>query len=83
MVEHGLRLPQKTPAQRLLDALGPVEHYRSREEYGDFGLFSGCTMEEELEPVARAGPISQIGPLNNAFLLDAVLDVRYEGRIHK
>ncbi|MDQ3974859.1 MAG: hydrogenase expression protein HypE [Actinomycetota bacterium] len=58
-----VRTPDKTPAQRLLDALGPVERYREREEYGDFGLFSGRTMEDELEPVARAGRISRIGPL--------------------
>lgn len=56
--------PAKTPAQQLLDALGPVEKFHSDDsELGDFGLPSRTWMEQMVQPVAQAGPLSRIGPL--------------------
>ncbi|MDP8958861.1 MAG: hydrogenase expression protein HypE [Actinomycetota bacterium] len=54
-----------TPAQQLLEVLGPVERFRHPEEYGNFGLPAGVTQEEFLEPVAKGGPASRLGPLEN------------------
>ncbi len=56
--------PQHTPAQQLLDRLGPVERYGSEApDLGDFGLPSRAYMEDMLAPVAVAGPGSRLGPL--------------------
>jgi hydrogenase small subunit len=61
--------PEKTPAQRLLDQLGPVDNFRDRSEYGDFGLPAGVTLEELLEPETVAGPKSRLGPLEKVHVL--------------
>src|ERR671925_358283 len=53
--------PMKTPAQRLLDALGPVEGVH--EDVGDFGMPARATMEDLLAPHAAAGPRTRLGPL--------------------
>ncbi len=50
-----------TPAQRLLDLLGPVDRFH--EPVGDFGMPARAYMEDYLEPSAYAGPRSRIGPL--------------------
>ncbi|HWB72533.1 MAG TPA: hypothetical protein VG452_09960, partial [Egibacteraceae bacterium] len=55
--------PVKTPAQHLLDVLGPAGEFHDREYLGDFGLVSRTWMENMVEPVARAGPGTRIGPL--------------------
>jgi hydrogenase small subunit len=62
---HG---PQRTPAQELLDLLGPVgEDHAS---VGDFGMPSRMTTEEALDPIAGVGD-DPIGPLRevHAFWL--------------
>ncbi len=53
----------KSPAERLLDHLGPVEGSFDFDELGDFGLFAGTDMEHLIEPIAKAGPGSRLGPL--------------------
>jgi hydrogenase small subunit len=57
----GSTTTEKTPAQRLLDALGPVDRFQ--EDMGDFGLPARVTQEQFLEPYAKAGPTSRLGPL--------------------
>jgi hydrogenase small subunit len=53
-----------TPAHQLLDLLGPVSKFHSDDpELGDFGNPSRMHMEYMLEPAAKAGPESRMGPL--------------------
>ena len=54
---------EKTPAERLLDLLGPVDRYHDHAGNGDFGMPARATMEAYLEPHAKAGPQSRLGPL--------------------
>jgi hydrogenase small subunit len=54
---------QRTPADLLLDLHGPVERYHDREELGDFGMPARAFMEDLLEPIAKAGAMSRLGPL--------------------
>ncbi len=54
---------QKTPAQRLLDVLGPVDRWHDHEEIGDFGMPTRAFMEDMVEPLAKAGLGSRLGPL--------------------
>ncbi len=56
-------MPVKTPAERLLDALGPATKFHDPVELGDFGMPTRAFMEDMLEPVATAGPTSRMGPL--------------------
>src|ERR671932_1586343 len=54
----------KTPAERLLDALGPVTRFHEDDQsIGDFGMPAREFMEDFLEPYAKAGPQSRLGPL--------------------
>ena len=54
----------KTPAERLLEALGPVEVFHEDvQDIGDFGLPARTWQEDYLEPFAKAGPYSRLGPL--------------------
>src|ERR687886_405835 len=54
----------KTPAERLLEALGPVKlFHEDTQNVGDFGLPARTWMEDYLEPYAKAGPQSRLGPL--------------------
>ncbi len=54
-----------TPAQELLDLLGPVDTFWDLEEIGHFGLPARATMDELIEPaVNRAGHASRLGPLD-------------------
>jgi hydrogenase small subunit len=55
------KTPSKTPAERLLDALGPVEG--EHEDVGDFGMPSRAYMEDMLAPHAMASSTSRLGPL--------------------
>jgi hydrogenase small subunit len=57
-----------TPAARLLAQLGPVGGFREREEYRDFGLPAGMTLEEWLEPHAKGSPTSRLGPLEKVHV---------------
>jgi len=54
----------QTPAARLLQALGDVDRFHSDDpELGHFGLPARTWTEDLLEPVAKAGPRSRLGPL--------------------
>ncbi|MFP5298999.1 MAG: hypothetical protein ACLGHL_08440, partial [Actinomycetota bacterium] len=57
------RQEAKTPAQRLLEALGPVDRWHDFDEIGHMGLPSRAVMEDMIAPVAMAGPTSRLGPL--------------------
>src|SRR5438132_6588367 len=55
---------EKTPAERLLEALGPIEKFHEDvQDAGDFGMPARAYMEDYLEPYAKAGPQSRLGPL--------------------
>ncbi len=56
----------KTPAERLLDALGPV--HRFNEDHGDLGSPARMTMEAYLEPHAFADETTRMGPLEKVHL---------------
>jgi hydrogenase small subunit len=53
----------KVPAQRLLDALGPIGGSFDFDEIGDFGLPARASQEDLVAPIAMAGPASRLGPL--------------------
>ncbi len=57
------KVTKQTPAEKLLDLIGPVDRYHDHESNGDFGMPARMTMEDYLEPVAHAGPASRLGPL--------------------
>jgi len=52
-----------TPAQELLEGLGPVERFHDMESVGAFGLPSGDVTENMLSPVADAAHPTRFGPL--------------------
>lgn len=52
-----------TPAQRLLEMLGPVDTFHDPVELGDFGMPSRMMTEHMLEPVAKGTVTSRLGPL--------------------
>ena len=52
-----------TPAQQLLELLGPVDRFHDPEELGDFGMPTRSPMEHLVEPVAKASAFSRMGPL--------------------
>ncbi len=58
----------KTPAQRLLDVLGPVGGSFDFDAIGDFGLPARMHMEHLAEPVAKAGPATRLGPLEKVHV---------------
>src|SRR5919199_1575858 len=62
------RTTARTPAERLLEALGPVDRFHDPEELGDFGMPARSSMEDLLEPVAKAGPASRLGPLEKVHV---------------
>ncbi len=55
-------LSAQSPAQTLLDILGPVKNFRDEDELGDFGMPSRASMEEMLDPVAKGA--GSLGPLH-------------------
>lgn len=59
----------RTPAQELLDLLGPIDGFH--EDLGHIGLPARVYQEDYLEPHAKAGPGSRLGPLEkvHAFWL--------------
>src|ERR671923_1639535 len=60
---------EQTPAERLLEALGPVSRFHEDvQEIGDFGLPARTTMEDYLEPHASAGLHSRLGPLEKVHV---------------
>src|SRR5919198_4243161 len=57
-------MTDKTPAERLLEARGSVEVFHEDvQDIGDFGLPARTWQEDYLEPYAKAGPQSRLGPL--------------------
>jgi hydrogenase small subunit len=62
------RTTARTPAERLLAALGPVDRFHDPQELGDFGMPARTSMEDLLEPVAKAGPASRLGPLEKVHV---------------
>ena len=62
------RTTTRTPAERLLQALGPAERFHDPQELGDFGMPARASMEDLLEPVAKAGPASRLGPLEKVHV---------------
>ncbi len=66
MADRQTRSPQlraQTPAQELLEALGPVERFHDEHGVGAFGLPSGAVTEDMLSPEADAGRHTRFGPL--------------------
>ena len=58
-------MPHMTPAQRLLNAMGPVSRFHGDDpDLGDFGLPNRSTSNQMLEPHVKAGPLSRLGPLD-------------------
>jgi hydrogenase small subunit len=61
-------MPEKSPAQRLLDHLGPVEGYHDHEAIGDFGMPTRRSLEDMLGPNttetgfahAHLGPLKKV-----------------------
>jgi hydrogenase small subunit len=62
------RASVRTPAERLLDALGPVQGRFDFDEIGDFGLFARASMEDLTAEVAKAGSASRLGPLEKVHV---------------
>jgi hydrogenase small subunit len=58
----------KTPSERLLDALGPVEGSFDFDELGAFGLFAGATQEELTASFATSGSGTRLGPLESVHV---------------
>ncbi len=52
-----------TPAQDLLDLLGPVDTFHDTTHLGRFGMPSGAMTEDMLAPVASAAGATRFGPL--------------------
>ena len=52
-----------TPAERLLEILGPVDRFHDRQELGDFGMPARMMTEHLIEPVAKGTVTSRLGPL--------------------
>ncbi len=66
MADRSTRRPPlraRTPAQELLDELGPVERFHDLEEFGAFGLPSGQVTEDMLSAEDDATRATRFGPL--------------------
>jgi hydrogenase small subunit len=63
MADRQTATSSPTPAQALLDTLGPVNRLADHPDVGDFGLPSRRTMEEALAPVSTASRAIRWGPL--------------------
>lgn len=55
--------PDRTPADQLLELLGPVSAFSNDRDWGDFGLPGRATTEQMVAPVAGVAPPSALGPL--------------------
>ena len=67
MADRSTRTPllrARTPAQELLDELGPVERFHDLEEFGAFGLPSGQVTEDMLSAEDDATRATRFGPLD-------------------
>jgi len=65
MAQHSVRSDHRTPAQQLLDLLGPVTQFHDKSHLGAFGLPSGGTTQDLLQGAAVAGTATRFGPLEN------------------
>ena len=66
MTDRDTRSPRpgsRTPAQELLDVLGPVDTFHDTADLGAFGKPSGAMTEDMLSPVADASMPTRFGPL--------------------
>jgi len=66
MSDRHTRTPERstrTPAQELLDLLGPVERFHDSSHLGAFGMPSGALTEHMLAPEAVASVATRFGPL--------------------
>ncbi len=54
---------ERTPAQELLDLLGPVTSFHDTSHLGKFGMPSGAMTEDMLAPEAAASGITRFGPM--------------------
>ena len=54
---------ERTPAQELLDLLGPVTSFHDTSHLGRFGMPSGAMTEDMLAPEAGASVVTRFGPL--------------------
>ncbi len=55
--------PARTPAEQLLEVLGPVTGYHDSSHLGAFGMPSGLMTEDMLAPEATASMATRFGPL--------------------
>ncbi len=67
MAKHsnGSDVRARTPAQQLLDVLGPIGEFHDKSHLGAFGLPSGGTSQDLLAAAAVAGVATRFGPLEN------------------
>ena len=63
MVDRHHRPDGRTPAQMLLDVLGPVDTFHDVSDLGSFGMPSGAMTEDMLASAAGAGLATRFGPL--------------------
>jgi hydrogenase small subunit len=61
-------LPETSPAQRLLDVLGPIEHLPDHPDEGDFGMPSRKPTEAVLESAAWSHEHTRLGPLKRVHV---------------
>ncbi|MDQ3886316.1 MAG: hydrogenase expression protein HypE [Actinomycetota bacterium] len=62
-------MPEQTPAQRLLSALGAVSKFHGDDpDIGDFGMPTRFTSNEMLAPHTKAGSLSRLGPLDEVHV---------------
>jgi len=54
---------ERTPAEKLLDALGPADGFHDLTPVGKFGMPSGAMTEDMLAAHAVAGSVTRFGPL--------------------
>ena len=58
-----LRPDSRTPAEKLLEALGPIDGFHDVSHLGAFGMPSGAMTEDMLAAAASAGMATRFGPL--------------------
>jgi hydrogenase small subunit len=66
MADHrngSLQLDVRTPAEKLLEALGPIVGFHDVSHLGAFGMPSGAMTEDMLAAAAGAGMATRFGPL--------------------
>ena len=59
--------PERTPSERLLEMLGPVERFHDLDEIGEFGNVARVHMDDYLEQY-KAPEASRMGPLERVYV---------------